>query len=250
MIEFIKKEKYQFEDFLQIISILRSPEGCPWDREQSHKSLRSCMMEEAAELLASIRIYEDTNNYENMQEELGDILLQVVMHSQIAKEEELFSIEDVIDEISKKMIRRHPHVFGMVEVENSDEVLRNWDEIKKVEKEKQKWTKDPLHDIPLELPSLVRASKVIKKIKENYQEQPYYSIKTPDEIGNLLKNEILKINEILLENNKSNQQVDLSNGLGNLLMLTAEIASNYKIPIEQILNDKIGGVIEQLEPTN
>ena len=97
---------------------------------------------------------------------------------------------------------------------------------------------------------MVRASKVIKKIKENYQEQPYYSIKTPDEIGNLLKNEILKINEILLENNKSNQQVDLSNGLGNLLMLTAEIASNDKIPIEQILNDKIDGVIEQLEPTN
>ena len=89
MIEFIKKEKYQFEDFLQIISILRSPEGCPWDREQSHKSLRSCMMEEAAELLASIRIYEDTNNYENMQEELGDILLQVVMPRQIAKEEEV-----------------------------------------------------------------------------------------------------------------------------------------------------------------
>ena len=120
------KKQYTFEEFTDIIKTLRSENGCPWDREQTHNSLKPCMSEEAAELLAAIRIYDTTGNFENMREELGDILLQVVMHSQIACEEGLFSIEDVITEISEKMIRRHPHVFGNVKADTADEVLSNW----------------------------------------------------------------------------------------------------------------------------
>ena len=124
-----------FEEFLKIIETLRGENGCPWDREQTHTSLKPCVMEEAAELVCAIRIYDQTGNSENMQEELGDLLLQVVMHSQIAQEEGLFTIEDVINTVSEKMIRRHPHVFGSVHAENSDQVLNNWEEIKKAEKE-------------------------------------------------------------------------------------------------------------------
>ena len=132
------QKKYSFEDFVKIIERLRAKDGCPWDREQTHDSLRPCMMEEAAEFVSSIRIYHESGNAENMREELGDILLQVVMHSVIAEEEGLFTLEDVIGEVSEKMIRRHPHIFGTEHVDSSVQVLQNWDEIKKKEKEGRK----------------------------------------------------------------------------------------------------------------
>lgn len=140
-------KRHTFTDFVKIIEMLRAENGCPWDREQTHESLKPCMTEEAAELLASIRIYDKTGNPENMREELGDILLQVVMHSVIAKEEGLFSVDDVVEEISQKMIRRHPHVFGTAEAENAEQVLVNWEEIKKKEKEGKSWVESPLREI-------------------------------------------------------------------------------------------------------
>ena len=161
-------KQYTFTDFVGIIKALRAENGCPWDREQTHESLKPCMTEEAAELLAAIRIYDKTGDAENMREELGDILLQVVMHSVIAEEEKLFTMEDVIGEVSEKMIRRHPHVFGDVIAETSGEVLENWEEIKKKEKEGKSWIKSPLREIPLELPALARACKVIKKADKLY----------------------------------------------------------------------------------
>ena len=123
-------KKYTYEEFLDIIKMLRSENGCPWDKVQTHESLKPCMMEEAAELLASIRIYSQTGNPENMIEELGDVLLQVVMHAEIASEEGLFTMEDVVNEVSRKMVRRHPHVFGTGSADTPDEVLVNWEEIK------------------------------------------------------------------------------------------------------------------------
>ena len=148
----MKPTKYTYEDLLKIIEMLRSENGCPWDKVQTHESLKPCMMEEAAELLASIRIYDKTGNAENMREELGDILLQVVMHSQIASEEGLFTMEDVVDEVSRKMVRRHPHVFGNVNADTPDEVLTNWEDIKKEEKKGKDWIESPLREIPIELP--------------------------------------------------------------------------------------------------
>ena len=154
-------EKYTYEDFLEIIKTLRSENGCPWDKEQTHESLRPCMMEEAAEVIAAIRILRETGNAENLREELGDVLLQVVMHSCIAEEEGIFTMAEVVNEIAEKMVRRHPHVFGDTEVDGSAQVLQNWEEIKKKEKEGKDWIPSPLREIPRELPALMRAPKVM-----------------------------------------------------------------------------------------
>lgn len=123
-------KKYTYEDFAEIIRQLRAEDGCPWDREQTHESLKPCLTEECQEVLDAI----DNGDDENLCEELGDVLLQVFMHSQIAAEEGKFTIEDVIDGVARKMVRRHPHVFGDGHAETSAEVLLNWEEIKRQEK--------------------------------------------------------------------------------------------------------------------
>lgn len=148
----------KFDKFVEILKTLRSDHGCPWDREQTHKSLRQNLIEEAYEVIESI----DNDDNANLREELGDVLLQIVMHSVIAEEENAFTIEDVIDEVSEKMIRRHPHVFGDVEADTSEEVLKNWDAIKKQEK-KEKTIGESMQRIPKALPANIRAEKVQKK---------------------------------------------------------------------------------------
>ena len=123
-----------FEELQETVRRLRSEDGCPWDREQTHGSLKAPVIEEAAEVICGINIYEKTGNAENLKEELGDLLLQVVMQAQIAEEEGIFTLDDVVRSINEKMIRRHPHVFGNEKVTGSAEVLANWEEIKKREK--------------------------------------------------------------------------------------------------------------------
>ena len=123
-----------FEELQETVRRLRSEDGCPWDREQTHGSLKGPVIEEAAEVICGINIYEKTGNAENLKEELGDLLLQVVMQAQIAEEEGIFTLDDVVRGINEKMIRRHPHVFGNEKVTDSGEVLANWEEIKKREK--------------------------------------------------------------------------------------------------------------------
>ena len=119
----------EFERLQEIIAQLRGENGCPWDREQTHVSLKPACVEEAAEVVCGINILEKTGDAENLKEELGDLLLQVVMHAQIAEEENLFTMDDVIRGISEKMIRRHPHVFGDITVSGTGEVLSNWEEL-------------------------------------------------------------------------------------------------------------------------
>ena len=129
------EEKSQYSRLVDIIARLRAEDGCPWDREQTHSSLKKACIEEAAEVICGINIYEKTRNADNLKEELGDLLLQVVMHARIAEEEGLFNMEDVCKSVADKMVRRHPHVFGDVNVSGSEEVLKNWEEIKKGEHE-------------------------------------------------------------------------------------------------------------------
>ena len=124
----------EFEEFQKVIARLRAPDGCPWDREQGHESLKPACIEEAAEVLCGINILAETGNPDNLKEELGDLLLQIVMHAQIAEEEGLFTMEDVVRGITEKMIRRHPHVFGNAKANTSEEVLVAWEEIKAREK--------------------------------------------------------------------------------------------------------------------
>ncbi len=231
-------KRYSFEDFVKIIERLRAKDGCPWDREQTHDSLRPCMMEEAAEFVSSIRIYHQSGNAENMQEELGDILLQVVMHSVIAEEEGLFTLEDVIGEVSEKMIRRHPHIFGSAHVDNSEQVLQNWDEIKKKEKEGKSWITSPLREIPMELPSLTRGPKVLKKVDKLYEKAP-----SREETAKSLRDAVEKLSAC--DENTEKGQIEAL--LGDVLMSVCEIARREKIAAEQVLMDKIEELIEEKE---
>lgn len=127
----MKDKKYTLEDFVDIIATLRGENGCPWDKEQTHESLEKCLREECEEVIEAIEKKDDAN----LCEELGDVLLQVVMHSQIASEEGRFTLEDVIDGVAKKMVRRHPHVFAGVKLETEEERLAMWNAIKRQEKE-------------------------------------------------------------------------------------------------------------------
>lgn len=156
--DFQFKENYNVADLIDIVEILRSPEGCPWDREQDHKSIRRDFLEETYEVIEAI----NKNDKELLLEELGDVLLQVVFHTQIEREQGTFELSDVADGICKKMIERHPHVFGEVKADTSDQVLENWDVIKKRTK-KQKSQTESMLSIPREFPALMRADKVQKK---------------------------------------------------------------------------------------
>lgn len=233
----MEQKRYTYEDFLEIIKTLRSENGCPWDREQTHSSLRPCMTEEAAEVVAAIRIYEKTGRFENLREELGDVLLQVVMHACIAQEEGLFTMEDVVNEVAEKMVRRHPHVFGEVKADTSEQVLQNWDEIKKEEKAGKVQTQTPLREIPLELPALTRASKVLKKADKLYENQGTF-----EETAEKLKKAAEEIGALGPDAFDA-----LSGPLGELLMAASNIARICKLPQEQILADRIDDLIEKYE---
>lgn len=153
-----KRENYSIEDLRDIVRILREPGGCPWDAEQTHKSIRNGLLEEAYEVADAI----DNSSNVDLCEELGDLLLQVVFCSQISAEEKSFTLDDVADGICKKLILRHPHVFGDVIAETSDKVLENWDAIKRDEKS-QKTYYDTLESVPRAFPALMRAAKVQKR---------------------------------------------------------------------------------------
>ena len=158
MVDFEKKDKYNFDDLLRIMEILRAPDGCMWDREQDHQSIRRNFIEETYEVCEAI----DEQDTEHLKEELGDVLLQVVFHAQMEKEKGVFDIGDVADGICKKLIYRHPHIFGSVEVGSSEEILRNWDELKRREKH-QKTETSALEGVAKSLPGLIRAEKLQKK---------------------------------------------------------------------------------------
>ena len=158
MVDFQKKEKYNFNDLLRIMEILRAPDGCMWDREQDHQSIRRNFIEEPYEVCEAI----DEQDPEHLKEELGDVLLQVVFHTEMEKEKGVFDIGDVADGICKKLIYRHPHIFGTVEVGSSEEILRNWDELKRKEKHQETDT-SALESVAKSLPGLIRAEKLQKK---------------------------------------------------------------------------------------
>jgi tetrapyrrole methylase family protein/MazG family protein len=147
----------EIERLIDIVERLRAPGGCPWDREQTHKSILSCLLEEAYEFFEAV----DEKNVAGMREELGDLLLQIMLHAQMEKEVGTFTLEDVAREINEKLIRRHPHVFGEVQVFSSKEVLKNWETIKREEKQHRKYIVD---GIPEALPARFRAEKMQRRV--------------------------------------------------------------------------------------
>jgi len=159
------KKQPAINDLLKVMAKLRSPTGCPWDREQSHLTLRRHAIEEVYELIDAIEARDDIE----MAEELGDLLLQVVFHCQLARERGAFDFEKVTRHLVDKLIRRHPHVFGKTKVNNVDEVWANWEKIKKAEKDGTHLERKSAFDgIPKHLPALLRAEKLLKKAKKAF----------------------------------------------------------------------------------
>ena len=149
----------RFGELVQIMARLRGENGCPWDREQTHASIKPYLLEETYEVLESI----DENDPAKLEEELGDLALQVVFHAQMADEAGLFTIADVLRGINEKLRRRHPHIFGDVKADTAQEVLFNWEQIKKLEREKAKGSASVLDGVPRELPALLRAHRLQEK---------------------------------------------------------------------------------------
>ena len=163
MIPYEKKEHYTIDDLAEIVTLLRSKDGCPWDKVQTHESIRPDLIEETYEVIEAI----DQNDPEMLREELGDLLLQVVFHSRIETEQGHFTLDDVCTDICNKLIIRHPHVFSTVQADTTEEVLKNWDTIKEETKHQTTRTQT-LEAVAKTLPALMRAQKVCKRaLKDN-----------------------------------------------------------------------------------
>lgn len=215
---FKEKENYTLADIRELVEILRSKDGCAWDREQTHKSVRNAMIEETYEFIEGL----DKNNETLMKEELGDVMFQVFFHARIAEEEGSFNIDDIADEICKKMVLRHPHVFGDVTVKDSGEVLKNWETIKKAEKSRDTLEKQ-LESVSSALPSLIRAEKLLSRCKKE-------GVAVERDPEKLIRN-ITEKAAALTPNADSAQ-------IGELLFAVTNLSYALKINSEQALYEK------------
>lgn len=221
-----------FESLVEVVAHLRGPEGCPWDKEQTHQSLAPYTIEEAHELVDALERQNQPDQENLLKEELGDLLFQVVLHAQLAQERGAFDISDVIAHLNEKMVRRHPHVFGDTKVENSAEVLKNWEEIKKQEK-KDKILKGHASsfELPKSLPSLYKALKIGQKTEKlKFDWEDFSSV-----IGKV-KEEIAELEECLNDSQDRKEEE-----LGDLLFAIAQTARHLKLEPETALrkaNDK------------
>lgn len=221
MVDFEFRDHYTFEDLLNIVEILRHPGGCPWDMEQTHESLRRCLMEETCEVLEAI----DRKDDALLCEELGDVLLHVVFHASLSHDEGAFDMDAVADGICKKMIYRHPHVFGSETAESTEEVLVNWDAIKREEKGQETYT-DTLESVARTLPALWRAEKIQKKAAKS-------GFTWPDISGAMdkLAEEQQELREAVAE------QSNVREELGDVLFAAVAVARFAGIDPEEALNE-------------
>ncbi|MCP4762896.1 MAG: nucleoside triphosphate pyrophosphohydrolase [archaeon] len=211
----------EIERLIDIVSRLRSPKGCPWDREQTHKSLLSSLLDETYEFFEAAEL----DNPQMMKEELGDILLQVILHAQIANESKSFTIEDVASSICEKLIRRHPHVFGNEKLNSSKEVLANWEKIKKSEKG-NKDRKYIVDGIPDNLPALFRAEKIQRRVS-----RVGFDWK---EAGPIFDKVIEEFNEFKEAIQKGDNE-HATEELGDILFSLVNVARYYEICAEDAL---------------
>ena len=211
----LSKSKYNFEDLCLILEILRGEGGCPWDMEQTHESIRKNFIEETYEVIEAI----DTRNTALLREELGDVLLQVVFHAQMEREEGTFDINDVSNDVCAKLIHRHPHIFGDVSANTADEVLNNWEAIKNEEKSRET-VYDKLNSVPPMLPALMRASKVSKKSGE-------YTNISNEQLINDIKSKL----DILGQNSENINDNDIA----EIIFTICTLSSKKKIDAEESL---------------
>lgn len=218
-----EKENYSVEDLVGIMQLLRGDNGCPWDKEQTHTSIRNNLLEEAYETADAIDRLDDTD----MAEELGDLLLQIVFHCQMAKERGAYDLNKVADGICKKLVYRHPHIFSNVVANTSDEVLTNWDKLKNKEKQMQSYS-DTLNAVPKAFPACLRAQKIQKRAAK-----AGYDFKS-------VQDAILKIEEELAEFKQAMSENDVNSAsgeLGDLLFSVINVTRFLKVDAEQCLNN-------------
>jgi tetrapyrrole methylase family protein/MazG family protein len=217
----VPKDWRSFESLTEIVAHLRGPEGCPWDKEQTHLSLAPYAIEEVFEFVDALENNNDPLE-KSIKEELGDMLFQVVLHCQLAKERKIFDIHDVLEVLNKKMVRRHPHVFSNFKADSSDEVVKNWDEIKKLEK---KENSQPSHfELPLNLPALQKSYKIGKKT-----EKLKFDWNNVSEVLLKVKEELQELEETIINNESLARQEE---ELGDLLFSIAQLGRHLKIEPE------------------
>ncbi len=207
---------------VEVMAKLRGPQGCPWDKQQDHNSIKNYLVEEVYELIDAI----ENKDWENFKEELGDVLFQVIFHCQMAQEFDRFDLKDVLQDISDKMIRRHPHVFNDNPTDNIDEVLLQWDEIKKQEKTQQQ-RESVFDDIPQHLPALHKTLKAYKKAAKHNLSQKFSTQDSSQAIQQLIQQWSEKSNA------PSQEQ------LGELLFYCVQLAEEANINPEEVLRNEL-----------
>jgi tetrapyrrole methylase family protein/MazG family protein len=227
----LSKSEYNFDDLVLIVRLLRGEGGCPWDMEQDHKSLRRGFIEETYEVIEAI----DTEDPKLLREELGDVLLQIVFHADIEREADRFDMDNVSNDICVKLIHRHPHVFGELKLDNSEDVLANWDKIKGVEKQRNTLT-DKLRSIPPMLPALMRAEKVGKKAS-------FFDFETTEAVFDKLYEEIDEIKAVM----KDGDPDALKEEMGDLLLTVTSLARKIGVDSEESLYCATNKFIDRFE---
>lgn len=214
-----KKEKYDFNDLCLLAELLRAEGGCPWDREQTHKSIRKDIIEETYEVIEAI----DKEDPYLMREELGDLLWQIVFHAQLEREEERADMSDIIHDICAKLVHRHPHVFGNVVADTSDVVLSNWEKIKTEEKQRNTVT-SKLESVPPALPALMRAQKVGKRA-------PFFDFPDTDSVLVKLEEETCELKEAINSGDKDS----IDEEFGDILFTAVSLARKLGLDAEESL---------------
>lgn len=215
----MEKKYKNLEELIDVVAKLRAPDGCPWDREQTHTSLRPNMLEEAYEAVDAI----DENDMAHLREELGDVLLQVLLHSQIASESNEFTLDDVAKELKEKLIHRHPHVFGAAKINNADDVLKTWDKLKSEEKTERKSAMDGLSRSQA---ALISAQKISKRAVKTGFEWP-----NEESLYDCVMSEIEEFKEAEIEKDKNHMEEEM----GDILFAIVNLARWNKIDAEQAL---------------
>ncbi len=240
--ELPKKQRYDINDLVDLVCVLRSENGCPWDKVQTHKSIKKDFLEEVYEVLEAI----DCDSPEMLREELGDVLLQVVFHTVIEQEKGDFVLEDVITELCQKLIVRHPHVFGDVQADSVDKVLSNWDSIKKETKGQESYS-DTLKSVPKNFPALMRAQKLGKRASRAGIDFDRDEKGSESALFDAVSSQLEKVRTA------AEKGSDPSGEMGTLLMLCANLARRLDCDAEEVLADTCNELVkrfEQLEEDN
>ncbi|MGI8545487.1 MAG: nucleoside triphosphate pyrophosphohydrolase [Aridibacter sp.] len=220
----------KFDELVRVMEKLRAPGGCPWDREQTYESLGQYLLEESYEAFDAIQEANETGDTANLREELGDVLLQVVFHSTIAKEIGDFTIDEVAAGVSQKLILRHPHVFEDKKLETADDVLQNWDDLKKEERKKsgkvEKMNDSILDDVPLAFPALIEANKLTKKAAK-----VGFDWENIEQIFDKLNEEVSELKSAIDEKNED----EIKEEIGDLLFVLVNLARKLGVEPENAL---------------